>query len=262
MKGQSAIEFLTTYVWVFIIIAIFIAVVSSIALSSSPNTFIPSSCFIEPELPCPVAALFTNSVTGNALYTVIFINKLGTWMTFPQNALNITPISRNVGSSFGQCFPANAPAGALIECNATIPSYSPGTGTQLSQIFTLGYSICTPSPCAKPIYNTTGYSSLTAQAYVPYIKLATLQIAGGACTMPANSGYIAAGGVRYLSGNLIPFINDQKVQLQFISSGTNTLSSWSASSANVAFSNTISNPTNVTVPANIVGSLSITANCN
>ena len=113
MKEQSAIEFLTTYSWAFLILGLFIiSIVSIVALpGKSAVTYQPESCYISPSFPCTEPFMATNSL--GTLFLVIFQNNLGTGIYFPENTLAyngivVTPSFTSNVTYGGYCYPQNA----------------------------------------------------------------------------------------------------------------------------------------------------------
>ncbi len=194
-KGQSVIEFLSTYSWSFLILAVFMAVVASYVFTRGANTFSPSYCYISPELLCQEAFVMSNS-SGSTI-TLIFVNNLGTGISFAANAFSISP-TFGQQKYLGTCYPANAVQGSLVICNATAPGYVPSTGQQLEPTFTLTYSICQKA-CQSQLYNTSGTGTVFASPYHRITSGVTLLDA------PAT-GSIVVQGVRYPNGAKIPMI--------------------------------------------------------
>ena len=73
LRGQSAIEYLTSYAWAFIIIAVTLGVF--IYLLAIPQTIIPTSCYFGYGIECRGMVLGSNSVIGgNLIIGMVFTN--------------------------------------------------------------------------------------------------------------------------------------------------------------------------------------------
>lgn len=225
MKSQSAIEFLTTYSWAFLILGIF--VVSVLAVVSLPSkssvTYQPQTCYISPSFPCSEALMATNSI--GTTFLVIFQNSLGTGIYFPQNVLttyNGIVLSPSLTSNVtygGVCYPQNAIAGSTVTCTATMAGYNVPTASQVNPEFTVSYQICTPT-CTKQVYNTSGTAVTVVEPYKSLIYVVQL------LTTPAGS--IALNGVKYPNGANVIFVSGASYNLYGVPFGTNTFTSWTA----------------------------------
>lgn len=224
LKGQSAVEFLTTYAWAFLVLGIF--VVSVLAVVSLPSTSTPlylsQSCYISPSFPCSQALVLTNSTATK--FIAIFQNNLGARIYFQSNAITLTPSYYSNTTYTGNCFPQNSISGALIICNVSMPGYQVPTGAQLSPRFTMSYQICTPT-CTMQVYNTSGTTIAVVQPYKAVIYEVQL------LTSPTN-GLIALNGVRYPNGANVIFIRGTNYLVYAIPPPSKTFTSWTAS-ANV-----------------------------
>jgi hypothetical protein len=214
-KGQSVIEFLSTYSWSFLILAVFMAVVASYVFTRGANSFSPSYCYISPELLCQEAFVMTNS-SGSTI-TLIFINNLGTGISFAANSFSVMP-------SFGQqvhsglCYPANAVQGSLVICNASASGYFPSPGQQLEPTFTVTYSICQKT-CQSQLYNTSGTGTVFASVYHGITSEVMLLDS-------PTTGSIAVQGVRYPNGAEIPVIYGVHYTLFGVPPSGATFNSW------------------------------------
>ena len=165
-KAQSAIEFMLTYSWVFIIIALFIVTVVLISDSRPPAVYLGSSCTIQPLLPCTEALVTYNAVTPLQYY-IVFTNQLGSVMYFPPNAINISTssIGGTPNYQYGNCQPSYASDGSQVVCTANIITPSkPKAGSQAGLTFTISYSLCstgTKSSCTPGLYKSSGFSAET-----------------------------------------------------------------------------------------------------
>jgi hypothetical protein len=125
MKQQSAIEFLTVYGFVFMIIAIVIVIV--FILASSPKNLIPSQCSSFGGPSCISTYLYTNQNSGYLLLTVLIENS-------EEVPINITNFSSTVSNykGVGTCNPAILYPGQEAVCksiiNAAISQYNTVSG--------------------------------------------------------------------------------------------------------------------------------------
>lgn len=93
MKGQAALEFLTTYGWAILTVLIAIGALSSLIVFKFGILY-PDSCFTEPGMVCQE---YGGSYTNNEIYFEI-INTLGkdiiTNITITTSACNNSPITK------------------------------------------------------------------------------------------------------------------------------------------------------------------------
>ncbi len=244
-KAQSAVEFLTTYSWAFLVLGLFVvAILSVVSLpSKSTPTYLPQSCYISPSFPCSQALLLTNSTATN--FMLIFQNNVGTTLYFPPNSLLFVPSFYTNTTYKGRCIPQNALVGSSITCNATLPGYSISAGTQVNPKFTLSYQICT-SKCTAQVYNTSGTAVAVVSPYKSFVY--TVQL----LTSPTN-GHIALNGVQYANGANVVFVLGSTYSVYALPPSSNTFYSWTAS-ANVMLSGSTQSAT-----ANAVGPGTLTA---
>ncbi len=224
MKAQSALEFLTTYSWAFLILGIFVVSVLSVVSLPGKNTptYLPESCYISPSFPCSQAFLVSNSVGTSFL--VVFQNNLGTGIYFPENSLAyngivLTPSFTSNTTYGGACYPQNSLSGATVICSVRMTGYSVPAGSQVNPRFTLSYQICAPR-CTLQIYNTSGSAVTVAQPFSSVVY--TVQL----LTAPTN-GMIALDGVSYPNGANVVFITGATYSVYAIPGTSGTFSSWS-----------------------------------
>ncbi len=160
MRAQSALEFLTTYGWAFIIIALFLSIVLVFVSSKGTSTYAPSSCYITPNLPCTAAYLYSNSV--GSLATIQFTNFLGTKMSFSANSIIFKPTFSSYNYT-GNCLPTMAINTAQVTCNVLIPGLTFVPGSQIYPTFTIRYALCTGAKCSAYVYNTSGSATITVR---------------------------------------------------------------------------------------------------
>ncbi|MGC8587035.1 MAG: InlB B-repeat-containing protein [Candidatus Micrarchaeia archaeon] len=233
MKSQSAIEFMITYSWAFLIIALFIAVALTALAAKNPASYSPQACYLQPELPCYQSEFMANATSSN--YVVIFLNNIGPTMKFIGASLHVNPTISS-GAYPGMCLPANAPEGATVICNATMNGYAPSIGTQVNPRFVISYQICQPS-CAT--YNTSGSSSNIVAQYKSNIAEITLLTGTG-------SGSIDIGGIGYPSNTNVYAVIGKPYYLYAVPPTGYTFGNWVVSGG-ISINSTTSQTAQITV---------------
>ncbi len=219
MRIQTALEFLLTYSWAFVIIGLAVAVVFLTIMSPIQGTTVsPSYCYIEPSLPCSQAAIVSNS--NSTQFYVVFQNNLGITMQFQSDALEVVP-SINLNKSTGSCYPSTAPQGAIVTCNATISSKPTALGAQFNPTFTINYELCSPT-CVKNTYGTTG-TAVTFSRPLSSFVLVSLFV------NPSGAGKVALNGVQYPSGSNVLLSLGTHYTLYAVNNPRYTFSSWACS---------------------------------
>ncbi len=246
-KAQSAIEFIMTYSWVFIIIALFIVTVVLISDARPPTVYLGSSCSIQPLLPCTEALITYNSVTP-VEYFIVFTNELGTTMYFPPNSINLSTssIGGNPNYQYGNCQPTYASKGSSIICSANIlTATKPKSGSESQLSFTLSYSLCssgTKSSCSPGIYKSTGFSTETVSPSTVTLNNVTF------LTVPSTATIIL-NGVTYYNGISTYLPTGNYVLFSTAPHGYSTLT-WSIASPSSVLSSTTSPNTILTLTSN------------
>jgi uncharacterized repeat protein (TIGR02543 family) len=210
MKSQSALEFLSTYTWAFLILTIVIVSMYVIVFtpSTGPATYTPSSCYISPELPCYQSVLMTNS--SGSTFIVLFQNNLGVSLVFSSNSIYVQPSFSSNAVYTGLCLPHAAAPGATVTCNVTLTSFKPAVGSQSNPTFTLNYQICPACATAtSQAYTTSGSSTQTVSSYSSLLYTVRLLTNTG-------TGNIVVSGVRYPSGANVIFIGGVKYPIYAI----------------------------------------------
>ncbi len=161
-RQQSAIEMLTTYSWVFLIIGLVVVVVILYG-TSSPSQYIASQCSIQPLLPCKETILTAASGGSQIQFRALIVNNLAPYMYLPGNSLTIT--ATNLGSYgtsnyTGTCSPVLAAKESQFICTANVPgSLQPSIGTSVTLTLYLKYQICqtfSTSNCPTAQYLSSG----------------------------------------------------------------------------------------------------------
>lgn len=133
-KAQSAFEYLTTYGWAFLIIAIMIG--GLVLFVYLPANAIPARCSFIYAITCQGISVNTNSIaTAVNIYLV----------NAQQYDLSGSPIATVNISAYGTanaiCSPANVIAGGVILCSITMPKSIP-VGTNVGGKLLLNASVC------------------------------------------------------------------------------------------------------------------------
>ncbi|MGC8710114.1 MAG: hypothetical protein ACP5RF_00660 [Candidatus Micrarchaeia archaeon] len=244
MKAQSAVEFLATYAWAFLILTIFIAVIIVLVTIKNPSGYSPSSCYITPELACS-ESVFTSSASASS-FAIVFMNNLGANLTFGSNSIILYPNYLN-SSYKGVCMPSYAPKGSAVICNVTLSGVSYSPGSQINPNFKIMYGVCTnPNSCPSAIYNTSGSASDTIVYSKGLLSRVTLLTSTG-------TGHIALGGASYPSNTVVTLINNVEYTIYAQPPSGYIFNGWTASSNVTISGNTIS------ASASARGSGSITA---
>jgi uncharacterized repeat protein (TIGR02543 family) len=214
LRSQSAVEFLATYSWAILIIAISVASIYLIIFSSKGSSaYVPSSCYITPLLPCYQSVLMTNS--SGSKFIALIQNNMGVSLYFNANAIYLHPSFSSNAVYAGSCLPQKALPGSTVVCNITIASsaFNPSVGSQLNPTFTLNYQICPSCNSANSqSYNTIGTTTLTVSPFDSAIYNVQLLTNTG-------TGNIVVSGVSYPSGANVVFIAGVSYPIYAISPG-------------------------------------------
>ncbi|MEM3791132.1 MAG: hypothetical protein QXL16_00165 [Candidatus Micrarchaeaceae archaeon] len=236
MKSQSALEFLMTYSWAFIIIALIVSLIVAYSLSnSSKATFTQTYCYIEPQMPCSALVLQTNSTSSRAI--LIFSNNLGTSIFFSTNSFFIYPTQLGIKYP-GICLPSLAPQGSQVICVANITKLNFPIGVQLNPSFFISYGICSPK-CALPIYNTSGIGTTFASNMNPVVSEVNL--------VPSPAGAIVVQGTRYYGDTSLFLILYKNYQIYALPYPGYKFSSWYSNTSLIKILNASSQSTIVYV---------------
>ncbi len=125
IKLQGAVEYLMTYSWALLIIAVVIAVILYLGLFN-PSAFVGSECVVPADFNCIHAFLYPNGIVylnlGQATPSSIQITTIGCSSTKNYSHMNIVspPITLQIGNNATfnmQCYvnnvPFNGPVGTL-----------------------------------------------------------------------------------------------------------------------------------------------------
>ncbi len=192
MKGQPAIEFLTTYSWAFLILAVFIVAAIAMISVKSPLSYVQSSCYISPELFCYYSSLLSNATSS--MFVIQFSNNMGTSIYLGGNSITLLPNAPSSKRFTGQCIPQGAPPGAVVICTVALP-YPVQPDIRAESAFTLSYKICDPACSGQ--YNTSGSSLQSTSGYKRLLNPVTFM------ATPNGAGNVIVDGVRYPSNTAI-----------------------------------------------------------
>ena len=170
-RQQSAVEFLSTYSWTFLILAMLITVLLIFISQKSPVNYLLNQCFLTSQITCLQDIITTNST--NILFAAKLNNYLGysslTYLQFGANSINVTltGIGKNGTNTFyGNCYPMNTlvPYAGQTFCIVKIPKQLvPRQGQKISATYQISYNICTSGEkCASSnSYSQSGYTYLS-----------------------------------------------------------------------------------------------------
>ncbi len=249
-RGQTALEFLTSYGWAILLIGVAIAVIAIFTNSRPTYSYLPSECSIQPSLPCMGAIVSAYNSSSSINFTVSFRNDLGQPIEFASNGINLTV--SNLGSNgksnyLGSCKPQIVSGGGTVICSVSIPgTVEPLIGTKVQTYFTLYYSTCQDSECTGN-YVTSGQA--LQQLSPPNKKFYTLTFISS-----PNDGYIYLQGIKYYNGTIV-FLQGGSYTVYSSPSNGYSFSSWSimgsSLSSNSAQTTVLSLSANSTITANL-----------
>ncbi len=90
-KGQAAVEYLATYGWALLILAIVIAAILAMGVFN-PNYFVIEECYLGPSFNCHA------QLVGEATQTRLLLN-ISQALGYPAKVKNMTFYSENLGSA-------------------------------------------------------------------------------------------------------------------------------------------------------------------
>ncbi len=170
-RQQSAVEFLSTYSWTFLVLAMLIAVLLIFISQKSPVNYLLNQCFLTSQITCLQDIITTNST--NILFAAKLNNYLGysslTYLQFGANSINVTltGIGKNGTNIFyGNCYPMNTlvPYAGQTFCIVKIPKQLvPKQGQKISATYQISYNICTSGEkcVSSNSYSQSGYTYLS-----------------------------------------------------------------------------------------------------
>ena len=120
IRGQAALEFLSTYGFAFLIILVMIGALSFFGVLN-PQNLIPNRCNFPPDFNCFEYEVVKDPALGNATLNVVLLNQLGNTITF-NNAAGSNNATSQYG--YGSCaFSSLSLVGgdrATVSCNMDI----------------------------------------------------------------------------------------------------------------------------------------------
>jgi hypothetical protein len=197
LKAQSALEFLTTYAWAFLIMALFISVVVLLISIKNPQEYSPSACYISPELVCSQSIFYTNSTSS--VFAIMVVNNLGATLQFSQTPFMVYSPYFNY-SYPGNCLPSTLPKMGTAVCIVKIPKTYP-VGSQINPNFKLTYSLCPTGASCTSFLNTSGVASdIIVYSKMPFSNITILTNTG--------TGNVILNGIPYQNNTKVTLINN------------------------------------------------------
>ena len=121
-KSQSALEFLSGYIWAFIIIAIIMGAIYYIL--ALPSSIIPTSCSITGGLDCK--GLVVGAKAGTTQFDAVIVNSQQYDLIGPTSLIfNVS----GYGNVIATCSPANVISGGTAVCSGSISTSIPISST-------------------------------------------------------------------------------------------------------------------------------------
>jgi|GEM_PF-487791 len=201
IKGQTAIEFLTTYGFVFLIIALALLVL--LLLSSIPKTVLPAECSFYGGFNCEDTVYFNSGF--NSQFVIVATDS-------QSGIVNISNFSANIGylqSYKGSCTPKVVTAGQTVYCIANFSS-SATLGQLYSVTFHVSANYCSNAPgsldnatcIASKAYSYGGQARVQGGPYTPsdLPPLADVFCIGGSGGTNQNVYFAPTSGLAY-TGN-------------------------------------------------------------
>lgn len=198
-KGQSAIEFVSTYGFVFIIIALAITVVFILG-SAAPNIARPAQCTLSGGFTCSYAVYSVNS--GSAGSSVLMVIATDT----VPGVVNVSSFNAIVGSlqsTSGICIPGVATSGQNIYCVASFNGVLT-QGTYYSGTFNITANYCPQR--ATQIYNYTCPSNSN------FTYAGSLQAQAQNLSLLGGGGFFVIANVLNTANQPIPAQSDLQIQ--------------------------------------------------
>ncbi len=156
MKAQSAVEFLTTYSFVLVILAAAILVV--FFLVSTTRTEIGAQCSSFGSVTCNLMGYYSNKAQRFSLATFLIANKANG----PVNVTNLTVTLREVNYT-GVCVPGLLYPGRQASCMANLTT-SAAQGLPVQGFYNIRGKFCN-SPISNPILNCSEKVSFSGSFY-------------------------------------------------------------------------------------------------
>ncbi len=175
-KAQSAMEYLSTYAWAFILIAL--AIAALYFFITLPSQVIPSRCSFVYAITCEGVSVGTNSL--KTIVNLYLVN--GQQYDLIGNTIATAVISKS-GTANAICSPANVLQSGVIICSITMPSTIP-VGQSVVGTLLLNSSVCLQGAA----------SNCQTTQHVSYLGNFTSQVSGAANPIPVSISLSAAPG--------------------------------------------------------------------
>lgn len=116
IKGQAALEFLTTYGWAFLVILVMIGALAYFGVLN-PSKMLPDRCMFSPEIQCVESKVVGNQ-GGNGVLMFRITNNVGTTASFAFGATDLT-YNNQANSCDASDGGVDIRSGSTIEVNCT-----------------------------------------------------------------------------------------------------------------------------------------------
>ena len=232
-RSQSALEFLSTYAFVFLMLAIVISLL--FVFASLPRSLLPSQCTFYSGFTC-MQAIYTINMTaghGAELFVVAEDTQPGT--------VNVSSFSAYLNfhtSNAGSCEPSVATAGQRIYCIAnftatpTLASTYDGTFRMNADYCASGLNTISNESCrANSNFSYTGHITVQASKFnIGRTMLVPLTLTNSQnAAVPAHFDQM----VNFSASKYLPYVNSNLGNIRFYY-GSKELYSWCESSCNTS----------------------------
>ncbi len=134
-RAQAAMEFMITYAWALVIIAIAIGIFAYFL--SIPQALVPPRCYFPYGITCRGIIIGPNTMSSNSISFIIVNSQQYNLVGPTYGTLDIP----GYGSATANCSPANIIGGGVVLCSASLSKAIP-TSLQVSGKISLSSSIC------------------------------------------------------------------------------------------------------------------------
>lgn len=186
MRLQSAIEFLSTYSFMFLALGIVLSVL--LFFGTSPRAFIPNQCTAFSGPNCVFANYYSNQISSYSIITIGATDSVGV----PLNVSNVIVQIGAANSTTGACTPSTVLPGGLFTCFAIFKT-APGVGTLIQGFYSINARFCNSGLYAVHQSNCTngdpvsyaGYFAIPPVVTSPFIFSVSSGNLTGAIQLPA-----------------------------------------------------------------------------
>ncbi len=140
-RTQAAIEYLATYGWALLIIAIASVLLYTYVLA--PSASAPNTCLFNTGVAYCRDAIFSSNSVGSTV-VIIISNQQQYPIANPEFLIN----TQNTGNVTGSCIPGYTLASAAVVCNAILPN-AYGQGTLVSSLIYFKETTCVTGSTIK-----------------------------------------------------------------------------------------------------------------